>query len=66
MPNVGIHIHGANLRHDLESKTHSIHGGFPTVLQQAFRPYNFEFSHAGTTDFRPFMGSGNWKFEIEL
>lgn len=48
LPNVGIHIHGANLRHDLESKTHSVHGGFPTVLQQAFRPYN-QVILSGTT-----------------
>tara|TARA_R100001224_G_scaffold59825_2_gene35522 strand:+ start:4467 stop:5288 length:822 start_codon:yes stop_codon:yes gene_type:complete len=43
-----IHIQGANLRHDLQSKLHSIHGGFPTILKQAFRPYN-QVILSGTT-----------------
>ena len=30
------------------------------------KTHNFEFSRTGTTDFRPFMGSPVWKFEIEL
>ena len=32
------------------------------TVQTNSKTHNFEFSHSGTTDFRPFMGSGNWKF----
>ena len=35
-----LYIHGAKLRYDLESKTHSLHGGIVTPVTEAFPIFN--------------------------
>jgi single-stranded DNA-binding protein len=39
-PNQLIFIHGAKLRHDLEARTHSLHGGITTVVNEDFPIFN--------------------------